>query len=153
MASLLTCLAVAGLVAQVASFPTQQVFDVPQQVDPLKRKSNLPIRTLTPDLSAISPFFIPAEQPTPLPAGHSLERVSVLIRHSAILGNDDEYEQTMGPFIEKIKSTDKSKLPHNGPWSFLQKYESPIVEETLEKISDRGKKDAEVSDLFPRSRD
>jgi len=96
------------------------------------------------DLSAISPFFIPAEQPTPLPPGHSLERVSLLIRHSAILGNDDEYEQTMGPFITKINDTDKSKLPSTGPWSFLREYESPIVEDTLEKISDRGKNDAKV---------
>lgn len=96
------------------------------------------------DLSAISPFFIPAEQPTPLPPGHSLERVSLLIRHSAILGNDDEFEQTMGPFITKINGTDKSKLPSQGPWSFLRDYESPIVEDTLEKISDRGKNDAKV---------
>lgn len=99
---------------------------------------------LTSDLSAISPFFIPAEQPTPLPPSHSLERVSILIRHSAILGNDDEYEDTMGPFIKKINSTDPAKLPHNGPWAFLRNYESPIVEETLEKISDRGKNDAKV---------
>jgi hypothetical protein len=96
------------------------------------------------DLSAISPFFIPAEQPTPIPPGHSLERVSILIRHTAILGNDDEYEDTMGPFIKKIEEADKSKLPEAGPWAFLRDYKSPIVEDRLEKVSDRGKLDAKV---------
>lgn len=155
MPSLLTSLAVAGLIAHSAALPTQQTFDLPQRLDPLKREFCLIPRssfgTDSIDLSAISPFFIPAEQPTPLPAGHSLERVSLLIRHSAILGNDDEYEDTMGPFIEKIKGTDASKLPDNGPWSFLRTYESPIIEETLEKISDRGKNDARVGLI--RSRD
>jgi hypothetical protein len=50
----------------------------------------------------------------------------------------------MGPFIAKINGTDKSKLPSTGPWSFLREYESPIVEDKLEKISDRGKNDAKV---------
>jgi hypothetical protein len=50
----------------------------------------------------------------------------------------------MGPFIKKINETDVSKLPENGPWSFLRTYESPVIEETLEKISDRGKNDAKV---------
>ena len=99
---------------------------------------------LKPDLSAISPFFIPADEPAKLPKGHKLERVSLLIRHSAILGNDDEYEQTMGPFVEKIYAADPETLPSSGPWAFLRDWECPINEENLEKVSDRGKKDAKV---------
>ncbi|KAK1926605.1 histidine phosphatase superfamily [Papiliotrema laurentii] len=147
MAPILLGLALASLLAQTTALPTQQAFDVPQRIDPLKH------------LSAISPFFIPAEQPTPLPPGHSLERVSLLIRHSAILGNDDEYEQTMGPFIEKIKRAETEKLPKEGAWAFLNTYDSPIVEENLEKISKRGKDDAfmlgkyvrkQYGELFPK---
>jgi acid phosphatase len=79
-----------------------------------------------------------------------------LIRHSSILGNDDEFEETMEPFISKIKSFQKkggrrgkkgkksAKLPRKGDWAFLQDWDSPIVEETLEKLSERGKTDSEV---------
>jgi acid phosphatase len=51
----------------------------------------------------------------------------------------------MGPFIEKIKGMDKAKLPSVGEWAFLQDWESPIVEEKLEVLGDRGKRDAKVS--------
>ncbi|RXK39846.1 hypothetical protein M231_02903 [Tremella mesenterica] len=96
-------------------------------------------------LSAISPFYIPFEQPDPLPPHCSLTRVSLLIRHSAIMGNDDEFEQTMSPFIQKIHNITISEprlLPSSGPWAFLRQWETPIVEKTLEKISPRGRKDA-----------
>jgi acid phosphatase len=68
-----------------------------------------------------------------------------LIRHSSILGNDDEFEQTMDPFIQKIYSMDKDQLPGEGEWSWLRDWQCPIVEENLEVISDRGKRDAKVS--------
>lgn len=42
------------------------------------------------------------------------------------------------------KGKKESKLPKKGDWAFLQEWESPIVEETLEKLSDRGKADSEV---------
>lgn len=99
------------------------------------------------DLSAISPFYIPTALPDPLPAGCSVTRVSLLIRHSSILGNDDEYEQTMGPFIEKIKKTreeNPEKMP-DGEWAFLKEWDSPIDEDHLEDISEKGKGDAHVS--------
>jgi acid phosphatase len=69
----------------------------------------------------------------------------VLIRHSSILGNDDEFEQTMGPFIEKVKGMDKGDLPEDGDWAWLRDWECPIVEENLEVLSGRGKSDAKVS--------
>jgi hypothetical protein len=50
----------------------------------------------------------------------------------------------MQPFIEKVAQFDKSKLPDNGPWGFLKTWQTPIVEEKLEEISDRGKNDARV---------
>ncbi|WWD19579.1 hypothetical protein CI109_104040 [Kwoniella shandongensis] len=120
------------------------------QINPLKH------------LSAISPFFIPNEEPTPLPKGCHLTRVSLLIRHSSILGNDDEFEQTMKPFIDKIAGMDKNKIPEEGEWSFLRDWESPIVEENLEQLSKRGKKDAkflgkyirkQYDELFPSKKE
>jgi hypothetical protein len=71
------------------------------------------------------------------------------------LGNDDEFEETMEPFIKKIKKLQKGKnnkgkrgkkaLPRTGDWAFLRDWKSPIVEETLEDISEQGKTDATVS--------
>lgn len=55
----------------------------------------------------------------------------------------------MGPFIEKIKRAETEKLPKEGAWAFLNTYDSPIVEENLEKISKRGKDDAFVSAPLP----
>lgn len=107
-------------------------------------------------MSAISPFYIPTEQPTPLPDQCKLTRVSLLIRHSSILGNDDEYEETMEPFIKKIEKFQKSKkgrgkLPRKGDWAFLRSWKSPINDENLEVLSEQGKTDARVSiSLFVR---
>jgi acid phosphatase len=72
------------------------------------------------------------------------------------LGNDDEFEETMEPFITKIKKLQKKGgkrgkkgkkegvLPKKGDWAFLRSWESPIVEDNLEKLSERGRTDAEV---------
>jgi hypothetical protein len=61
----------------------------------------------------------------------------------------------MEPFIKKIKKLQKGKnnkgkrgkkaLPKKGDWAFLREWKSPIVEETLENISEQGKTDATVS--------
>lgn len=55
----------------------------------------------------------------------------------------------MSPFIRKIQKLQKSKkgkklLPSQGEWAFLREWDTPIVEETLEVVSDRGKRDAKV---------
>ncbi|ORY25534.1 histidine phosphatase superfamily [Naematelia encephala] len=144
--SLRQLLAVAAVLSSALAAPSQQPFSLPNRIDPLKH------------LSAISPFFLPTEKPTPLPPRCSLTRVSLLVRHSSIMGNDDEYEQTMGPFIHKIGNLSTDDLPDSGEWSFLREWETPIVEERLEELSGRGKKDAkklgkyirkQYDDLFP----
>lgn len=63
----------------------------------------------------------------------------------------------MEPFITKIHKLQKKKggkrgkkgkkesvLPKKGDWAFLRHWESPIVEDNLEKLSERGRTDAEV---------
>jgi hypothetical protein len=66
----------------------------------------------------------------------------------------------MEPFIKKIKKLQKGKnnkgkrgkkaLPRKGDWAFLRDWKSPIVEETLENISEQGKTDATVSHFTSR---
>ncbi|KAK8853162.1 hypothetical protein IAR55_003863 [Kwoniella newhampshirensis] len=146
LVSLTLAAAASALLAPASALPAQQqqqqqpftIGPFQQQINPLKH------------LSAISPFFIPNQDPTPLPKGCHLTRVSLLIRHSSILGNDDEYEQTMGPFIEKIAAMDKDKIPEDGEWAFLREWKSPIVEENLENLSQRGKKDAKFLGKYIR---
>ncbi|WWC91642.1 uncharacterized protein L201_006588 [Kwoniella dendrophila CBS 6074] len=144
------------ILALPSNFQEQQPFylnghhdgkgNTPRKINPLKH------------LSAISPFYIPTEKPTPLPKGCELDRVSLLIRHSSIMGNDDEFEETMKPFIEKIANIDRSKLPQKGKWKFLNDWQCPISDDTLEVVSPQGKKDAkflgkyirdQYSPLFP----
>lgn len=145
MVTLTAALLAASLLLSTSAAAPQHVFSQSGRVDPLKRKwSRLPFAQ-EPDLSAISPFFIPTKEPTPLPPRCKLKRVSLLIRHSSILGNDEEYEETMGPFIRKIAGMDKAKFPQQGEWAFLRDWETPIVEANLEHLSERGRKDAKVS--------
>ena len=56
----------------------------------------------------------------------------------------------MGPFIEKLKSFDKSNLPQWGDWSFLRDWESPLSEDTLEELGERGKRDAKFLGRYMR---
>ncbi|KAK4686422.1 acid phosphatase, partial [Tremellales sp. Uapishka_1] len=138
MVHLLTILGLAALVGETIAAPSQLPLGTPHPFDPLKH------------LSAISPFYIPTRKPDPLPAQCDVTRVSVLIRHSSILGNDDEYEQTMEPFIRKIAEMDADTLPQEGEWAFLREWKTPIVEATLEVASETGKKDSKFLGKYIR---
>lgn len=85
------------------------------------------------------------------------------------MGNDDEFEMTMQPFIWKVGNFTDDVYPttheleawrskrDNGEvageeeevgvdkWEFLKEWKTPVVEDTLEKLSKRGSDDAEVS--------
>ncbi|KAL7420078.1 hypothetical protein Q5752_005043 [Cryptotrichosporon argae] len=117
--------------------PAQQPMEM-SPFDPLKH------------LAAISPFYLPTREPDTLPTHCELDRVSVLVRHSSILGNDDEYAQTMGPFVDKVARIDRAALPAQGPWAFLREWETPIVENKLEKLSERGRRDAKALGRYLR---
>lgn len=61
----------------------------------------------------------------------------------------------MKPFEDKLKNLSSSAFPTKGPWAFLKDWESPLTEKKLEKLSDRGKRDAEVGcrlSLYPALR-
>jgi len=146
-------LAAASLVLSTTAVPSQVTLSAhgSGHINPLKRASPvcdpqiIPPLTSLSDLAAISPFYIPSQKPSPLPQQCSLTRVSLLIRHSSIKGNDDEYEQTMGPFINKIEGMTQDRFPSEGEWSWLRDWRSPIGEEGLEELSERGRGDAKVS--------
>lgn len=81
------------------------------------------------------------------------------------MGNDDEFEMTMQPFIWKVGNFTDDVYPTEeelkaarkamsgaddddevgvDKWEFLKGWKTPVVEETLEKLSKRGSDDAEV---------
>lgn len=69
------------------------------------------------------------------------------IRHSSIYANDDEYEETMQPFQEKLKSFRKKRasakeLRQAGPLSFLADWQSLVNETSMEMITPSGGQDA-----------
>lgn len=169
----LTTLAI--LATSTIALPAQQSFSsngdgllqpIENKLDPLRRKySSMGIMNRTEcitnsrhtptaptDLSAISPFFVPTEEPTPLPPSCNITAATILCRHSSILGNDDEFELTMQPFIKKISKLDKAAFPSNKrhPWYFLRNWKTPIVEDKLEVLSDNGKRDAKVLGSYIR---
>jgi hypothetical protein len=64
------------------------------------------------------------------------------------MGNDDEWEMFMQPFVNKIRKLQKKhrigKL-HAEEWKFLRKWRTELNEENLEKVPKQGEKDARVS--------
>ncbi|KAH6902079.1 histidine phosphatase superfamily [Coprinopsis sp. MPI-PUGE-AT-0042] len=95
-------------------------------------------------LSAISPYFAPAASPV-LPPTCKTTFASILVRHSSIMGNDDEWEMFMEPFVHKIRKLQKKhklgKL-HGEEWKFLRKWKTALNEKNLEKVPEQGEKDA-----------
>lgn len=80
----LACLVVAASAAQAA--PAQVVLGGEDAIvnvfDPLHH------------LSAISPYFQAMHEQTPLPPTCKVKSAALLIRHSAIIANDDEWVST-----------------------------------------------------------
>jgi acid phosphatase len=98
-------------------------------------------------MSGVSPYHdAPGADITP-PAGCKVTAASFLIRHSSIYANDDEWEDYMKPFVEKVLAARSNPnllgaIPSSSPLSFLQTWESPINEDNLEKLTEPGRADA-----------
>ncbi|CDZ97842.1 Multiple inositol polyphosphate phosphatase [Phaffia rhodozyma] len=138
-----------GSIAQARPLNSQQSAQMPFWFQPDKYKSSHPmdihnqIDPLT-HLSAISPFFLPEQAVASLPENCNLTRAALLVRHSAILANDEEWDETMKPFVDKLKKIPKSEFPQDKshPWHFLNTWKSHISRKDLEVLSDRGKDDS-----------
>lgn len=92
--------------------------------------------------SGISPYHDAPGADIEPPQGCSVTAAAFLIRHSSIYANDDEWEEYMQPFVERVKDA-KGAFPEDGPLGFLNDWESPINEDNLEKLTKPGIKDAE----------
>lgn len=92
------------------------------------------------------------------------------------MGNDDEFELTMQPFIWKVGNFSDDVYPTDEElkawhvkkvkgdvgvleeevgvdrWAFLKDWQTSVKEETLEKLSKRGSDDAEVRPPLPPSK-
>lgn len=119
-------------------------------------------------LSALSPFYIPASKATPLPYPTcNVTTTSILIRHSAIKVNDEDYEQFIEAFVDKVSEWDNLLFPqppagwsredeikrwkkegtYDGDvsarkWWFLKDWEAGVSMDDAEVLSDRGKDDS-----------
>lgn len=74
------------------------------------------------------------------PDGCTVTAASYIIRHGAIYSNDDEYDEYIKPFLFKLE---KHRQGWTGLLSFLEKWQSPILEDKLEELTPSGAADAE----------
>lgn len=91
--------------------------------------------------SGISPYHDAPGADIEPPRQCYVKAAAFLIRHSSIYANDDEWEEYMQPFVEKVANA-KGMFPRDGPLSFLNFWHSPINEENLEKLTQPGIDDA-----------
>ena len=97
-------------------------------------------------LSAISPYFIPHPNSNSPPEGCVISRATILVRHGSITANDDEFEETMEPFIDKLESLSfaerKKIFSRSAELAFLETWKTPVNSSTLELPTLPGRKDA-----------
>jgi len=70
--------------------------------------------------------------------------VAMLARHGSITANDDEWPETLGPFVEKFAEYDASQIPETSTFSFLRDLTTPVTEDTMEQFTEPGAKDAKA---------
>ncbi|KAK9900897.1 phosphoglycerate mutase-like protein [Cystobasidium minutum MCA 4210] len=107
-------------------------------------------------LSGISPFFDShGPRPEP-PEGCVITSASILARHSSITMNDDEFPETIGPFLSKLKKYKKHQKKKEGKkgkkgkkhhaWGeslgFLEHWKTPVNEDNMEQLTGPGARDA-----------
>lgn len=91
-------------------------------------------------LPGISPYYdavgFGLEHHAPL--GCNVTAASYLVRHAAIYANDDDYDEFMSPFIEKLNSSNREDW--TGPLSLFQTWDSPYtdIDKQMEQITPDG---------------
>lgn len=93
-------------------------------------------------LPGISPYFdaIGFGLQHKAPEGCEVTAASYLVRHGAIYANDAEYEEYIKPFLFQLE---KHRGGFSGPLEFLNRWQSPILEDRLEELTPSGAIDAE----------
>ncbi|KAK3306871.1 histidine acid phosphatase [Chaetomium strumarium] len=95
-------------------------------------------------LGGVAPYFEPQDPPTDPapPQGCTPSRVAYLNRHAAIYANDYDYDEYIGPFVEKLENNtaiDWSKIPS---LNFLADWTAPFSEAEAELLTQVGKLEA-----------
>jgi acid phosphatase len=95
-------------------------------------------------LAGIAPYFEPQDPPSSpaAPIGCTVTRAAYLVRHAAIYANDFDYEDSIEPFINKLKShkdIEWSKIP---TLNFLASWTVPFSDAELELLTRVGKLEA-----------
>ncbi|GAA5929300.1 uncharacterized protein JCM15063_004114 [Sporobolomyces koalae] len=104
-------------------------------------------------MSGIAPYHdAPRADPFP-PPGCKVVAAASLIRHSSIYANDDEFEDYMSPFIQRVEAAKRNEveIDQDSPLAFLNSWKSPINDDNLEDVTEPGKADAK--ELGKRSRE
>lgn len=95
-------------------------------------------------MSGIAPYHDAPGADIRPPQGCKVSSAAFLIRHSCIGGNDDEDDEYMKPFRERLYKyrEDGGSFEGAGPLAFLKTWESPVTEDTIEQITRPGAEDA-----------
>jgi len=139
------------LPSPVSSVPTQIRFDgaVKHDLDvdalqsgyhtqPLKQGPFNPLH----HLSGISPYHSAGVRKEP-PDNCKVISAVYLVRHSSIAANDDEFDETMQPFVAKLKQYLSTKPDvQDAAFAFLSAWESPVTSKNVEELTESGVADA-----------
>ncbi|GAA6010364.1 hypothetical protein JCM11491_006287 [Sporobolomyces phaffii] len=98
-------------------------------------------------MSGISPYHDAPNADLRPPPTCKVSAAATLVRHTSIYANDDEYEDYMKPFIDRVEKAQKhqsktNKIPKSSPLAFLNDWTSPITDDNLEAVTEPGKADA-----------
>ncbi|GAA5874082.1 hypothetical protein JCM3774_001601 [Rhodotorula dairenensis] len=96
-------------------------------------------------MSGIAPYHDAPHANISPPDTCAVVAAAFLIRHSSIYANDDEWEEYMSPFAERIRKAQKEgtlRFPEDSPLAFLADWECPINNDNLEKVTEPGIEDA-----------
>lgn len=126
--------------AVAAAYPfQQQVLQQSQKGVTAKDESDFNVLH---HLSGISPYFQSHGPDVLNPKGCKVANVAILARHGSITANDDEWPETLGPFVKKFTEYDASQIPETSTFSFLRDWTTPVTEDTMEQFTEPGAKDA-----------
>ncbi|GAA5946742.1 hypothetical protein JCM10213_004678 [Rhodosporidiobolus nylandii] len=95
-------------------------------------------------MSGVSPYHdAPGANITP-PPGCRVTAAAFLIRHSSIYANDDEWEEYMKPFAEKVRAAQKkgTAIRSSSPLGFLSHWKSPVDDDNVSQLTRPGAEDA-----------
>ncbi|KAH9870888.1 hypothetical protein J1614_006460 [Plenodomus biglobosus] len=129
------------LAAPAAAMPALFASDAQMPMQPQEHSQDYTFDPLL-HLPGISPYFdaVGFGLEHKAPEGCNVTAASYIVRHGAIYANDAEYEEYIKPFLWKLE---KNRQGWTGPLTFMEKWQSPILEDKLEDLTPSGAVDAQ----------